>query len=151
MNKNKIPFNQKIFKKIIEEVKDEKNYVQKVVHRKLMNQRECYRNSLVNNNFKKYDTNTYNKEITTKKIKNPFNTSLNKDFNENNMNRNYSMKRNLKIKNKKNELNDKNKLNKSCASMSNKLNNNLNDEIINKKKNSIKIKKTKKKVIKILI
>ena len=139
--KNKIPFNQKIFSKIIDEVKDEKNFLQKVVHRKLMNQRECYRNSLVNNNFKKYDTNTYNKEITTKKIKNPFNTSLNKDFNENNMNRNYSMKRNLKIKNKKNELNEKNKLNKSCASMSNKLNNNLNDEIINKKKNSIKIKK----------
>ena len=139
--KNKIPFNQEIFNKIIDEVKDEKNYIQKVVHRKLMNQRECYRNSLQNNNLKKYDTNTYNKEITTKKIRNPFNTSLNKDLNENNINRNYSMKRNLNIKNKINESNENNKLNKSCANISNKLNNNLNDEIINKKKNSIKIKK----------
>ena len=141
-NKNKIPFNQKIFSKIIEEVKDEKSYIQKVVHRKLMNQREIYRNSLVNNNFKKYDTNTYNKEITTKRIKNPFNTSMNKDLNENILNRNYSMKRNLKI-NK--GLNENNKLNMSCANITNKysnnLNNNLNDEISTKKKNSIKIKK----------
>ena len=137
-NKNKIPFNQKIFSKIIDEVKDEKNYIQKVVHRKIMNQREYYRNSLINNNFKKYDTNTYNKEITTKKIRNPFNTSLNKDLNENNINGNYSMKRNLNIKN---DSNYNNRLNKSCANISNKFNNNLNDEIINKKKNSIKIKK----------
>ena len=141
-NKNKIPFNQKIFSKIIEEVKDEKSYIQKVVHRKLMNQREIYRNSLVNNNFKKYDTNTYNKEITTKRIKNPFNTSMNKDLNENILNRNYSMKRNLKI-NK--GLNENNKLNMSCANITNKYsnnsNNNLNDEISTKKKNSIKIKK----------
>ena len=139
-NKNKIPFNQKIFNKIIEEVKDEKSYIQKVVHRKLMNQREIYRNSLVNNNFKKYDTNTYNKEITTKRIKNPFNTSLNKDLNENILNRNYSMKRNLKIKTVSNE---NNKLNSSCANINNKLNNlnNFNEEISTKKKNSIKIKK----------
>ena len=140
-NKNKIPFNQKIFSKIIEEVKDEKSYIQKVVHRKLMNQREIYRNNLINNNFKKYDTNTYNKEITTKKIKNPFNTSLNKDLKENIMNRNYSMKRNLQIKSITNE---NNKLNMSCANISNKYANNLNnlnDEIPIKKKNSIKIKK----------
>ena len=105
-----------------------------------MNQREIYRNSLVNNNFKKYDTNTYNKEITTKRIKNPFNTSLNKDLNENILNRNYSMKRNLKIKTVSNE---NNKLNSSCANINNKLNNlnNFNEEISTKKKNSIKIKK----------
>ena len=140
-NINKIPFNQKIFSKIIEEVKDEKSYIQKVVHRKLMNKREIYRNSLVNNNFKKYDTNTYNKEITTKRIKNPFNTSVNKDLKENILNRNYSMKRNLKIKTVSNE---NNKLNMSCANITNKYVNNLNnlnDEISTKKKNSIKIKK----------
>ena len=85
-NKNKIPFNQKIFKKIIEEVKDEKNYVQKVVHRKLMNQREYFRNSSLNNHLKKYDSNTYNygQEIETKKIHNSFNSSVNKDENINN-------------------------------------------------------------------
>ena len=67
---------------------------------------------------------------------------MNKDLNENILNRNYSMKRNLKI-NK--GLNENNKLNMSCANITNKysnnLNNNLNDEISTKKKNSIKIKK----------
>jgi hypothetical protein len=62
-------------------VKDEKNYIQKVVHRRLMNnQKEYYRNSLINPNLKKYNTNTYNKEITIKSIKNPFSTSLNKEI-----------------------------------------------------------------------
>jgi hypothetical protein len=68
---------------------------------------------------------------------------MNKDLNENILNRNYSMKRNLKI-NK--GLNENNKLNMSCANITNKysnnLNNNLNDEISTKKKNSIKIKKS---------
>ena len=57
--KNKIPFNQKILNKIIEEVKGEKNDIEKVVNRKLMNKKELFRNSLLNNNIKKYDTNTY--------------------------------------------------------------------------------------------
>ena len=137
-NKNKIPFNQKIFKKIIEEVKDEKNYIQKVVHRKLINnQKEYFRNSLLSNNFKKYDTKTYNKEIiATKKIKNPFNISINKEIKDNLLNRNYSSKRDLNLKTDINIINNK-KLNLSSANFSN----NINDEIIPKKKNSIKIKK----------
>ena len=138
MNKNKIPFNQKIFKKIIEEVKDEKNYVQKVVHRKLMNQREYFRISSIDNHMKKYDSNTYNygQEIETKKIQNSFNSSVNKDENiNNNIKRNFSAQRYLNINR---ELNEKNKLNKSCA---NDYHNNLTEGIIPKKKNTIKIKK----------
>ena len=135
--KNKIPYNQKIFKKIIEEVKDEKNYIQKVVHRRLMNnQKEYYRNSLINPNLKKYNTNTYNNEITTKKIRNPFNTSLNKETKD--INRNYSTKRYSFIKS---EVNEDNQLNVSYGNMINRFSNNLNDEIICKKKSSIKIKK----------
>ena len=135
--KNKIPYNQKIFKKIIEEVKDEKNYIQRVVHRRLMNnQKEYYRNSLINPNIKKYNTNTYNKEITIKSIKNPFSTSLNKEIKD--IDRNYSTKRDSIIKK---ELNEDNKLNISFGNMLNKFSNNLNDKIICNKKNSIKIKK----------
>ena len=135
-NKNKIPFNQKIFKKIIEEVKDEKNYIQKVVHRKIINnQKEYFRNSLIKDNFKKYDTKTYNKEIATKKIKNPLNISINKESKDI-LNRNYSTNRELNLKTDINVIN-KNILNLSSANYSN----NINDEIISKKKNSIKIKK----------
>ena len=135
-NKNKIPFNQKIFKKIIEEVKDEKNYIQKVVHRKIINnQKEYFRNSLIKDNFKKYDTKTYNKEIATKKIKNPLNISINKESKDI-LNRNYSTNRELNLKTDINVIN-KNILNLSSANYSN----NINDEIICKKKNSIKIKK----------
>ena len=134
--KNKIPFNQKIFKKIIEEVKDEKNYIQKVVHRKIINnQKEYFRNSLIKDNFKKYDTKTYNKEIATKKIKNPLNISINKESKDI-LNRNYSTNRELNLKTDINVIN-KNILNLSSANYSN----NINDEIISKKKNSIKIKK----------
>ena len=134
--KNKIPFNQKIFKKIFEEVKDEKNYIHKVVHRKLINQ-EYQRNSLINNNLKKYDTNTFNKEITTKKIKNPFSVSVNKD--NKNINRNFSCNRNINLKTELNDINIK--LNKSYANIINNYSNNINDEKFDNKKNSIKIKK----------
>ena len=75
-----IPFNQEIFKKILEEVKGEKNYFQKIVHRQLMNKRNFLRNSFSysDNSFNKYDDNTF-KEITIKRIKNPFNISINKE------------------------------------------------------------------------
>ena len=75
---NVIPFNQTIFNKIIEEVKGEKNYIQKVVHRHIKNKRDLLRNSFRFNSYKKYDTNTY-KEITTKRIRNPFYSLLNKE------------------------------------------------------------------------
>ena len=118
-------------------MKDEKNYIQKVVHRRLMNnQKEYYRNSLINPYFKKYNTNTYNKEITIKSIKNPFSTSLNKEIKD--IDRNYSTKRDSIIKK---ELNEDNKLNISFGNMFNKVFNNLNDRIICKKKSTIKIKK----------
>ena len=119
-NKNKIPFNQKIFKKIIEEVKDEKNYIQKVVHRKIINnQKEYFRNSLIKDNFKKYDTKTYNKEIATKKIKNPLNISINKESKDI-LNRNYSTNRELNLKTDINVIN-KNILNLSSANYSNNI------------------------------
>ena len=121
-NKNKIPFNTTIFKKIIEEVKGEKNYIEKVVHRKIMHQRELFRNSLIKDNIKKYDTNTY-KEITTKKIKNPFNFYLSKNPKEIHETRNYSTKRDLA----------ENKMNNSYTNLTNMTNIN--------KRNSIKIKK----------
>ena len=135
---NKIQNKQTIFNKIIEEVKGEKNYIQKVVHRQIINQRENLGNSLKRNSFKKYDTNTY-KEITTKRIKNPFNISMNKE-NKNN----YSING---TNNMKNETLENNKCNYSSISIFNyNTNNNLNNELFklkkdNIKKSSIKIKK----------
>ena len=106
-----------------------------------MNQREYFRNSSLNNHLKKYDSNTYNygQEIETKKIQNPFNSSVNKDENiNNNIKRNFSAQRYLNINR---ELNEKNKLNKSCA---NDYHNNLTEGIIPKKKNPKKSRKKKK-------
>jgi hypothetical protein len=103
-----------------------------------MNQREYFRNSSLNNHLEKYDSNTYNygQEIETKKIQNPFKSTVNKDENiNNNIKRNFSAQRYLNISR---ELNEKNKLNKSCA---NDYHNNLTEGIIPKKKNTIKIKK----------
>ena len=118
-------------------MKDEKNYIQKVVHRRLMNnQKEYYRNSLINPYFKKYNTNIYNKEITTKTIRNPFSTSLNKETKD--INRNYSTKRDLIIKK---ELNEDNKLNISFGNMFNKVFNTIKIKKItlNKLKNKIQV------------
>ena len=137
---SKIPYQQNIFNKIVEEVKGEKNYIQKVVHRQILNQRDLLRNSFNGNNYKKYNTNTY-KEITTKRIKTPFNNSNNKEnknnFSINDMNQN--------IKNESFENNSKS--NYSSLSIFNYYtNNNFNNELSkikkdDNKKASIKIKK----------
>ena len=129
-----IPYNQKIFNKIIEEVKGEKNYIQKIVHRHIKNKRDFMRNSF---SYNKYDPNTF-KEITTKKIRNPLNIFYNKESG----NKDFTNNTNGNIKT---ELHDDN-TNDSCLSINNNISNNLKNEInINKKENikksSIKIKK----------
>ena len=147
VGREKIPYNQNIFNKIMEEVKGEKNYIQKVVHRQIMNQRDSM-NHCFCPSIRKYDTNTY-KEITTKKIKNPFNTLLNNEskFNfSNNINLdnlNYNIKTELNEKD-----NNDNYLNISIATTANqikgKFRDELNTNINNKddnKKSSIMIKK----------
>ena len=129
-----IPYNKAIFNKIIEEVKGEKNYIQKVVHRQIINQRDSLRNSFSYQNVKKYDTNTY-KEITTKKIKNPFNNLSSKEIQYNNNGYN-SINKN----NRNSELNEDNYTSYTNISIfSNNFNNNLKNE--ENKKSSIKIKK----------
>ena len=131
-----IPFNKTIFNKIIEEVKGEKNYIQKVVHRQILNQR----NSL-SHSSKKYDTNTF-KEITIKRIKNPMNISLSK-LNKNNLSTKNKSNRNIG----KDLQNNYNKVNYTSNSIFNDdIKNNLNNELSqikkeSSKRSSIKIKK----------
>ena len=145
-NNDNNAYNKTIFNKIIEEVKGEKNYIQKVVHRQILNQREnSLRNSLSNNNFKKYDTNTY-KEITVKRIKNPFNTSLNND-NNNNFSINNSNNKDIQKNPPENSNNDNCSTIKILNYNTDNPDNpdiNLNNELVIKKeknKKSIKIKK----------
>ena len=135
---SQIPYNQKIFNKIMDEVKGEKNYIQKIVHKQIIN----HRNSLnsLSNTKKKYDTNTY-KEITTKRIKYPFNTLSNID-NGNNC----SINTNHLNLNTEAKDSDRTNLNISYISISNNINKNLKEDLNtnNKdidKKSSIKIKK----------
>ena len=130
----KIPYNQTIFQKILEEVKGEKNYIQKVVHRQIIHQRDFLRNSY---SFNKYDTNTY-KEIVIKRIKNPFSISINKE-NINNISIN---------RENENRINDSRENNNLNYSNVNLFNDNLkfsefnnNRENNNKNKSTIKIKK----------
>ena len=115
---NQILYKQKIFHKIRDEEKEENNSFHKIFHRQIINHRDSY-NSF-NNNKRKYDTNTY-KEITTKKIKYPFNTLSNVE-NGNNFT--------INTEEKDNNINN---LNISCINM------NTNKDI--NKKSSIKIKK----------
>ena len=147
VGREKIPFNQNIFNKIMEEVKGEKNYIQKVVHRQIMNQRDSM-NHCFCPSIRKYDTKTY-KEITTKKIRNPFNALLS---NENKFNFSNNMNLDNLNYNLKTEMNDKdnndNYLNISIATTTNqikgKLRDDLNTNFNNKddnKKSSIMIKK----------
>jgi len=147
VGREKIPYNQNIFNKIMEEVKGEKNYIQKVVHRQIMNQRDSL-NHCFYPSIRKYDTKTY-KEITTKKIRNPFNALLNNEnkFNfSNNINfdnLNYNLKTEMNEKD-----NNDNYLNISVATTTNQIkgklrddsNSNLNNKDDNKK-SSIMIKK----------
>ena len=146
VGRERIPYNQNIFNKIMEEVKGEKNYIQKVVHRQIMNQRDSL-NHCFCPSIRKYDTKTY-KEITTKKIRNPFNTLLNNEnkFNfSNNINfdnLNYNLKTELNEKD-----NNDNYLNISIATATNQIKGkfrddlNTNGNIKDDNKKSIMIKK----------
>ena len=71
-----------IFKEIIEEVKQEKNIIQKIVHRKIIQGvRELKLNNSINNSNSKYNTRTY-KEKSSNILENPNNCS--KEENTNN-------------------------------------------------------------------
>ena len=76
-----------IFNEIIEEIKQEKNYIQKIVHRKLIEGvHELKKNKSFNYGNKRYNTETFN-ELSIKTFKNQ-NTILYNIYKENNNNQN---------------------------------------------------------------
>ena len=79
--KSNISQNKDIFNEIIEEVKQEKNIIQKIVHRKIIQGvRELKLNNCINNTNSKYNTRTY-KEKNSNILENPNNFSKEEDTN----------------------------------------------------------------------
>ena len=82
--KSKNSQNKDIFNEIIEEVRQEKNIIQKIVHRKIIEGvRELKLNNSINNTSSKYNTMTY-KEKSSNILENPKNFSKEENINNKN-------------------------------------------------------------------
>ena len=83
MDKEHLSNKKSIFNKILEEVKQEKNYIQKIIHRKLIEGvHELKKNQSLNNSNRRYNTETFN-DLSIKTFKNQ-NSILYNIYRENN-------------------------------------------------------------------